>query len=233
MPPPDAPFRDWWPTTQSLDLVEGACERVAEAVREEFSRFGGQSASIERRGCHHLNVAFGPITTFFNVPTSAVLLPTRSKWTVIWYNTFLCDGYDSLCWCLTSRHSLPTIHWSAHDEWTTFQSASSFHFRKNNGHDVVERCVTAAQTDKKWDFFAIGAPLVEEDVAGYATRKKRDRLNERRTMELLARLDAKPWVESFYGLPGDVFTVSRPPVQTMHKRRREDVLAPYVSHVRA
>jgi hypothetical protein len=31
---------------------------------------------------------------------------------VLWNNSFLCDGYDSLCWCLTSHHDLTTIHWA-------------------------------------------------------------------------------------------------------------------------
>jgi hypothetical protein len=199
-------------------------ERVAGAIAAEFSRFSGQPARIERRTCSDLNDALGSISTFFNVSTRAVLLPTQSKWIVIWYDSFLCDGYDSLCWCLSSHHSLTTVHWSAHDEWTTFQSGSSFCFRKNNGNEVVQRHVYAAQDDKRWEFFERGVPLAEEDVAGYKARRKRDRLNERRVMELLARLGAQPWVENFYCLPGEVFTVRRSCAGELPQRRRDEVL---------
>jgi len=174
----------------------------------------------------NLTDALESFTTFFNVPTSAVLLPTRSKWVVLWYNDFLCSGYDSLCWCLTSHHSLTTIHWSAHNDWTTFQSGSAFCFRKNDGGTVFERQVYAAQDDDKWVFFEKGRPLAEEDVGGYSARKKRDRLNERRTVELLSRLGAAPWAEAFYRLPGEVFTVSRVTTHTLPQRSRDQVLRP-------
>ena len=42
-----------------------------------------------------------PVSTpsvFTNVSTCYLVLPTHSRWTVRWNNSFLCDGYDSLCW---------------------------------------------------------------------------------------------------------------------------------------
>jgi hypothetical protein len=123
----DATVRRWWPSTQSLDLVEGPVQRVAEALRVEFLRFAG--AERVAAGWHRfdsLDAAFRSAPNFDNVVTFLLALPTRSKWTVLWNNSFLCDGYDSLCWCLTSHHDLTTIHWAAHDDWTTFQSGASF-----------------------------------------------------------------------------------------------------------
>jgi len=50
MPPTTGPLRKWWPTTQSLDLVEGSVSGVAEAVLVEFKRFW----SGQRISCHWL-----------------------------------------------------------------------------------------------------------------------------------------------------------------------------------
>jgi hypothetical protein len=148
---------------------------------------------------------------------------------VLWYNGFLCDGYDSLCQCVTTRHSLTTIHWSAHDTWTTFQAGARFCYRRHDGQKIVERRVDAAQTDRRWDFFESGIPIQEEDVAGYTVRKKRERLNERRVMELLSRLGAEPWNETFYALPGEIFTLTRPSPPTMLQRKRNQVVRPWTN----
>lgn len=227
MPPADAALRAWWPTTQSLDLVDGAMETVAEAVQHEYSRFaGGDPITCAWRRCDDLDAALGAIPFFDNVASHIVLLPTRSRWTVLWNNNFLCCGYDALCHCLTARHRLATVHWSAHDDWTTMQSGSTFHYRRHDGQAVIERRVQAAQTDRRWDFFATGAPIPEEDLAGYRAVRKRDRINERRLLELLSRLGADPWTQSFYDLPGRVCSISRPTAKTVLKRTREEVLRP-------
>ena len=143
----------------------------------------------------------------------------------MWNNSFLCDGYDSLCWCITAHQGLSTIHWSSHDEWTTFQSGATFRHFRRDGDEVTKRHVQSAQEDSRWTFFQSGVPLPEEDVAGYDVRRKRDRLNEKRVAELLARLGAQPWREDFYALPGKIFVVERlslPP--TISQKSREDVL---------
>ena len=227
MPPIDVNLRKWWPTTQSLDLIQAPIEMVAEAVQQEFARFAnGDPVTRTLRRFESVGDVLAAETDFYNVPTKIVVLPTRSKWSVLWNNSFLCDGYDALCWCLTSHHHLTTIHWSAHDDWTTFQSGATFHLRRHDGANVVERRVNTAQTDKKWDFFESGEPLPEEDVAGYKAKRKRDRLNERRIMDLLSRLDAEPWKESFYAIPGNVIAISRLAGPNMVGRTRDEVLLP-------
>src|SRR5262245_61810685 len=111
-------IRKWWPSTQSLDLVEGAVESVASAVDAEVRRFlKGEAVTSSWRTYPNLDSAFNEVPEFTNVPTYYLVLPSRSRWTVLWNNRFLCDGYDSLCWCLTNNHALTTIHWFAHDEW--------------------------------------------------------------------------------------------------------------------
>lgn len=217
----------WWPVTQSLDLVEGAVEDVAVGLHKEVSQFlQGEPITTAWQNCPDLDSVFRLASDFANVPTLYLVLPTRSKWSVLWNNSFLCDGYDSLCWCLTAHHGFTTIHWSAHDGWTSFQSGATFAHRRLVDGKVVERIVYAGQTDSRWDFRAVGQPLPEEDVAGYEARCKRDRLNEERISALLSRLGAAPWREQFYALPQtSVFVVRREkPPATVTRRSEADVL---------
>lgn len=217
----------WWPTTQSLDLVEGEIERVASAIHEEVQRFVGDER-IETRWEEFadLDAAFGAAADFANVPTVYLVLPTDSNWTVLWNNSFLCNGYDSLCLGLTKKYGLTTVHWSAHDEWTSFQSGAAFCYRRRTGASVIERGVQVAQEDRRWHFFESGDPLVEEDVEGYRVKRTRDRLNEARVAELLAALGARPWHEDYYALestPAFVLERSNAPA-TILRRQRADVL---------
>ena len=191
----------WWPTTQSLDLVLGATDAVAAAAEAEIRRFVDGArvvASWER--FPDLESAFRAAPHFTNSPSVFLVLPTRSPWTVLWNNSFLCDGYDSLCWNLTTRHGFRTLHWEAHDEQTTMQPGASFTHRAMRDDALIERSVYAAQEDTRWLFHAVGEPLPEEDQAAYAARRKRDRLNESAMVQLLARLGAHPWAEDFYAL---------------------------------
>jgi len=223
-----ATIQHWWPTTQSLDLVEGPVEAVAAAVHDEVHRFGqGERLTTAWETFADLDAAFGSAPEFTNVPTYFLVLPSRSTWTVLWNNCFLCDGYDSLCWCLTRNEGLTTIHWSAHDEWTTFQSGATFQHRRRDGPDVVERFVQTAQEDERWTFRATGEPLPEEDVRAYAKKRKRDRLDEAGMAGLLDRLGARPWQEEFYALPdGAVFVLRRAELPSKVIRRpRAEVLA--------
>lgn len=227
MPPTDPTIRRWWPTTQSLDLVEGSVREVGAAVHAEFSRFlKDEQIAAGWFQYPDLDAAFSSASDFANVPTSILVLPTRSKWSVLWYNTFLCSGYDSLCWNLTSNHHLTTIHWSAHDEWTTFQSGARFIHRRHDGTKLIERTVQATQQDKGWHFYAIGRPLEEENLAEYDAKRKRDRLNERSLLSFLGRLGAEPWSNDFYAIPEEeTFVIRRPSAApSVIRRSRQEVL---------
>ena len=229
MPPDQDVFRRWWPTTQSLDLIEGPIRSVADAAAAEFAKIAdyvGDNHSAAWRSFEELDAAFASVPYFDNVGSQLLLLPTHSKWVVMWNNSFLCSGFDRFCLALTSHHALNTIHWSAHDDWTTFQSGALFHFRRMGPDGLVQRLVQTAQTDRRWDFFERGNPLPEEDLAGYGARRKRDRLNERRLIELLARFGAEPWNEAFYALPErEAFILSRPLPEKAIRRSRDDVIA--------
>jgi len=199
----DETFQRWWPCTQSLDLVEGPVERVAAAVQAEVTGFlEGEEITTEWAVFPSLDAAFQAAPDFANVPTFYLVLPTHSRWTVLWNNSFLCNGYDSLCWNLTRKHGLTTVHWAAHDEWTTFQSGTTFVHRRLVGSEMMERTVQAAQEDKRWLFYELGEALPEEDRIPYRARRKRDRFNEAILSKLLARLGASPWAEAFYAVPG-------------------------------
>ena len=220
-------IQKWWPTTQSLDLVVGPVDAVATAIEAETRRLlDGEAVVAAWETFADLDAAFRAAADFANVPTFYLVLPSRSRWTVLWNNSFVCDGYDSLCWCLTRNHGLTTVHWSAHDEWTTCQSGAAFHYRRLAGSTMIERSVHASQQDKRWAFFENGTPLPEEDLASYGAKRKRDRLNEAIMSQLLLRLGASPWSEEFYALPEQPsFVVRRPrPPATVVRRNRSQVV---------
>lgn len=228
MPPNDAVLVKWWPTTQSIDLVRGPIEHVADATKTEFRRFAGRSPITSAwKEFADLDGVFSAAPHFANVVTFIAVLPTRSDWVALWNNCFLCNGYESLCWCLTRNHGLTSVHWSAHDETTSFQAGSHFTHRRWHEGQSHERSVACIREDQRWIFGATGEPLPEEDITAYSARRNRDRLGESRVMDLLARLGAAPWTEAFYAVPGSpVLLLSRdlPPAATT--RDRDAVLKP-------
>jgi hypothetical protein len=203
----------FWPSTQSLDLVKGTTTDVAEAVASELARYtagyDNSTPSIERRPFISFSTSLGSVDFTTSVPTCVVVLPTRSPWSVLWNNSMLSDGYDSLCANLTNRFGFETIHWSAHDEQTTFQPGAMFCHRHNTPHGTSERVVHASVNDGKWTFIEQGKPLPEETVANYRKRAIRSRSNESTLMKLLARLEARPWSEDYYATEDVFFVIKR------------------------
>lgn len=172
---------------------------VAQAVEAELRRIlGVEPIERHRLAVHSVKQALKSCLSFTNVPTYFLVLPTSSRWTVLWNNSWLCDGYDSLCYCLTKNHGLTTVHWSAHDEETTFQPGAAFTHRAYATDAMMERSVSCSREDDRWLFHQQGAPLPEEDTSAYGARRKRDRLNEAVLLSLLGRLGAHPWNEAFY-----------------------------------
>ena len=201
--------QQWWPLPRSLDLVLGPIKVVASAVLAEVTRFVmGEQLASAWMPFSSFDQVFGSVAVFTNVPTVYFVLPTRSDWTVIWNNSFLCDGYDSLCSCLTTNHNLSTMHWSSSDEDAVFQAGSSFTFRQRSNSGLCERSVYCGKNDNRWEFHAVGNPLPEEDLAQYEARRKRDRLNEQSMFKLLDKLGARPWDAEFYRA-GEAFRIER------------------------
>ena len=114
-----------------------------------------------------------------------ITLTTR----ILTMNKALC--YDSLCYCLTVNHGFDTLHWTTHDDDTTFQAGSSFTFRSQLDGVLKERSVYVGKNDGVWTYFESGQALSEEDLSSYEVRRKRDHLNEGLLMELLFRLTGK------------------------------------------
>ena len=220
-------IQSWWPTTQSLDLVEGPIQSVASALETEIKEFiKGEKIHSSWEQFSSLGAAFQAAPDFTNVPTFFIVLPTRSRWSVLWNNCFLCDGYDSLCLCLTKNHRLTTVHWSSHDDWTTFQSGSRFIHRRFFGGRIAERSVHTAQDDKRWHFYASGDPLPEEDTSVYSAPRKQDRLNEKAMAALLSRFGAAPLSDEFYTVndsPAFVLQRTNPPPTVLRRPRSEVV----------
>jgi hypothetical protein len=199
----------WWPLPDSLDLVRAPVKLAASAVLAEVTRFvAGERLSSVWVPFSSLGQVFGSVAVFTNVPTVYFVLPTRSDWSVLWNNSFLCDGYDSLCWCLPTNHALTTMHWQSSDEDAVFQAGSSFTFRRPSKSGLSERSVYCGKNDERWEFHAVGEPLPEEDLQAYLARRKRDRLHEQGMLKLLERLGARPWQDEFY-LPGEAFRIER------------------------
>jgi hypothetical protein len=227
MPPSDPTIRAWWPSTRSIDLVEAPIEVAASAVLQEFCRYSTDGvAQLEWHRVRSFHSALEQVEQFANIPTTVLVLPTHSQWSALWYNSFLCDGYDSLCSGLSTNHNLRTIHWASSDVWSVFQSGSTFHQRKPSCRGLAERHVQAAQSDKRWNFYAYGEPLPEEDTETYSAKRKRDRLNEASMTTLLQRLGADPWRESYYALPGVIAAITRPIPEACVVRKPTEVLKP-------
>lgn len=199
----------WWPLPDSLDLVRAPIKVVASAVLAEVTRFvDGETFSGAWIPFASLDQLFGSVEVFTNVPTVFFVLPTHSDWTVLWNNSFLCDGYDSLCWCLATNHGLSTMHWRSSDEDAVFQAGSSFTFRKLSESILKERSVYCCKNDRRWEFHAVGEALPEEDLAAYSARDKGTRLDERGMLNLLHKLGARPWEDDFYRI-GEAFRIER------------------------
>lgn len=208
MPISDA-VRRWWPLPVSLDLVRAPVKAAAAAVLEEVTRFAaGDQLATDWVAFASLNDVFGCVAEFDNVPTVFYVLPTCSDWSVMWNNSFLCDGYDALCWCLTTNHALTTMHWRSSNEDAVFQAGSSFTFRSMSESGLRERCVYCCKNDARWEFHAVGEPLPEEDLQAYSARRTRDRLQESGILKLLEGLGARPWRDEFYA-PGAAFRIER------------------------
>ncbi len=230
MPPRDPAILKWWPTTQSIDLVEGQIDAIAAAVRFEVERYTeGERFICEWRRFISFDEALCSADYFASVPTIFVVMPTASKWVAIWNNSFLCNGHYALCHNLTRRHGFTTMHWSAHDQPTTFQSAATFIHMRREGAEILTRSVHVGQDRGRWEFHEAGQALPEEDVSGYLKRLKRDRLNESRVLDLLRNLGARPWSEDFYDFAASASNVLRRPqlpeaIQLSKRSRAEMVI---------
>jgi hypothetical protein len=194
-------IEEWWPTTQSLDLIRGSLKEVGSAIQQELCRvLKDEPIHSKWIAFRNLNQAFGMVKDYTNIPTAFLLLPTFSDWCVLWNNSYLCDGYDSLCYNLTRLHGFETLHWTSHDSKTTFLPGTVFSHRILVNQKLRTRSVYCAKDNQRWIFHQAGKPLVAEKTVFYSARIIRNRLNEQILAEMLMRLGAEPWNEQFYNL---------------------------------
>jgi hypothetical protein len=199
----------WWPLPTSLDLVFGEIREVGDAVFAEVQRYcGSEKVEGEWIEADGIEDVFKLPQLLTNVPTFLAVMPAQSGWVALWNNSYLCDGYDSLCHNLTRLHGFRTLHWRASENDGRFQAGASFTHRILRDGSLVERSVYCGKNGDQWEFYQSGEPLVEEDTSLYAARKRRDRLSEASLLELLLRMGARPRSADFYQA-GKVFVIRR------------------------
>jgi hypothetical protein len=222
-------LRQLRPLTDSLDLVRGTVEEVAKAVCAEVCRYtNDDSLQIENKKFSSVFDVFGSVLIFANVPLTYFILPTNSSWTVLWFDCFLFDGYDSLCHNLTERFGFETLHWKSSDMDSKFLRGSKFVHRSNVGGKLFQRSVYCCVADAgRWHFETHGEPLSAEDLPAYSARRKADRLNEKSMAEFLGRLGAFPLDSDFYDFQKNpvhvVRRISYPSTITI--RNRKEILS--------
>lgn len=223
----DKLFDDCWPGTEPMILVRADVDVVAKALKADAARGDRMGRPWKWRLKHWRRGGLRfTRTRWIRVPSLGELfagpyvlggatqyaLPTRSPWTVVWENDARCAGNDSLAWRLTSMYKLETLRFQSSDRDSTQLAGTTFTFRRpgRDGGEPIERSVYCASQGSRWHFHQNGEPWPEEDVARYEARRKRDRMNEEALMELLARMGARPWQESFYDLDRKGFQVVDP-----------------------
>ena len=214
----DPVIQAWWPLARSLDLVRAPLAKVAEHLASEIVRTIGpyKATWIEPRNLHDV---FATVTTFTNFPTTFFALPARNGWTVLWNNSFQCDGYSSLAYNLTRLHCVDTLHFSSSDTDGPGLAGTTFAWHPASGGGEHTRTLYCASQGKRWTFHATGTPLPGEVLADYGKRLIRERMNERKMMALLATLGAEPWREAFYDFSVPAFRVDSLDVPPATKSR--------------
>ncbi|MEW6278600.1 MAG: hypothetical protein AB1758_08270, partial [Candidatus Eremiobacterota bacterium] len=134
-------FQEFFPLYRCMDLVRAPQEVAAAAVLQEVTRFAAPDPVLQEwRPFRSLPELWNGVSEFTNCPTQFFVLATDSPWSVVWTNAALCDGYDSLSWCLTENHGLTTLHFFAAEQDSTFQAGCGFTHRGQAGERSVYCC---------------------------------------------------------------------------------------------
>lgn len=190
----------YWPFLMSFDLVRASKATALECVMRQISRFtdGDPLTTLDFR-FESLSQVFVHPGDYASVPTALYVLPTRTPWSVIWTNTFHCNGYDSLCHCVSLFDRLETLHFSSCDEDAFYQAGTQLTHRVPKGEKEVEsRTVQAFKDDSRWQWYAAGPEQPYENAKNYTSRRKRDRLNEAILADYLRDLGCDPRDEEVY-----------------------------------
>lgn len=205
----------YWPFLMSFDLVKASKAMTLERVAGQIARI------TNKEPLAILDIEFESLTQVFehpgeyaSFPTAFYVMPTATPWTVIWTNTFHCNGYDSLSHCLSRFDRLETFHFRSCDEDAFYQAGTLFTHRHPTGEtEVQSRTVQACKDDRGWKWYATGPEQPYEDLAKYESTRKRDRMNERLLADYLRRLGCDPRDETVYDRRESVSVIvrERPP----------------------
>ena len=190
----------YWPFLISLDLVNAPADDCAAAVNAEFSRFARDEPVHETTfPFQSLETLFSDPGEYFASPTRIYVVPTTTRWTVLWNNSFHCTGYDSLCHCLTLNHGLETLHFQSSDDDAFYLAGTLIRHRLPAETEPILRSVQASKDDSShWCWYESGPVQPYENVDHYAARLKRNRLNEEILADYLTALGCDPRQESVY-----------------------------------
>ncbi|MCL2155659.1 MAG: hypothetical protein FWH53_08350 [Leptospirales bacterium] len=207
----DMLYKELFPLTQSFGLVFGNVAEVANAVYNEIKRYTKNENGIELKHTILKNVDEVICNNkFTSVPTKVIVFPTITKWTIIWNNSFLCNGWDSLCYNLSNLYKFETFHFCSHDTITTMLPGSYFYYRYFENDILQERYVWACKNDNnKWEFIEKGDECYFETVENYKERIIKNRLNEEKMKELFNKMGINPWDDAVYKINEMYYTISR------------------------
>jgi hypothetical protein len=198
----------WYPLGCSLDLVEGEPKSVAQTILKEVSRFNhGEKYEINEFKINILDDVFKKETEFGVSPFNFYVIPTKTKWSILWNNDLRCEGYDSLCSCLTKFFGFTTISWYSNEPFDKEHPANLFTYRMKKQEALEERVIYTIFDGKEWTFFQQGKMLPFEDNSWFKCRKKKDRFNQEKLFFILNKLNAQPWDYNFYDYSKVVYIV--------------------------
>ena len=219
-------FNNWFPLTISFDLIEGNVNDISDSIIKELNRIVPNESIIQEfKKYDSINDLFYSLNILTNIPTKFYLIPTKSKWAVLWNNSFLCSGYDSLMYMLSNKYNLKTIHCYLSEKQGIFSEGYNFTYREKKNNELKERYIYCAKEGSIWKFFQKGEPLKNENVDLYTNRIKKKRLNENIMIDLLIKLGANPWSESFYDYSKKICLIERTKYpNTISKKKIKEIV---------
>jgi hypothetical protein len=204
---------EFWPVSQAVDFVRATLNRTADAVKTELARYSNNTEDIASKEIDILSIKemVQCFPFYSNTSTHILAITVNSDWTGILYNSFLCDGYDSLMHNLTRLFGLETIHISSHDKMTTFLPGSRFTYRSVVDGQIAKRDLSCSVNDSgRWEFFESGPRQNWEMDADYSARIKKERLNEKVVESFLHRIGINIYSSESLIFPLKAVIVSRP-----------------------
>lgn len=183
-----------FPFFLSLDLARGPISTVSKAVENELSRFNDNCIKVDQVRFSSVEDIINHPATYSSSPIYFYIIPTNTDWTILWNNSFHCNGHDSLCHCLTKNHKIETIHYLSSDIDAFYQAGSSWTHRLPNG---AMRNISCIKEDKKWIWYTSGEVQDYEEQHLYTERIKRKRFNNNILQNYLRSIGCNPNEQPF------------------------------------